>query len=39
MTGEINIDECVEDKKSWFAVKQFKIGGTSFKRPVKTLDI
>lgn len=39
MTGEINIDECTEDKKSWFAVKQFKIGGTSFKRPVKTLDI
>lgn len=39
MTGEINVDECAEDKKSWFAVKRFKIGSMSFKRPVKTLDV
>lgn len=39
MTGEIDVDECVEDKKSWFAVKRFRIGGTAFRRPIKTLDV
>ena len=39
MTSEIDVDECVEDKKSWFAVKRFRIGGTAFRRPIKTLDV
>ena len=39
MAHDINIKESIEDKKSWFNVKRFKIGNLTFERPVKALDV
>ena len=39
MAYDINIKESIEDKKSWFNVKRFKIGNLTFERPVKALDV
>ena len=39
MVSNINISETIEDKKSWFNIKRFKIGGTDFQKPEKCLDI
>ncbi|MDR2707452.1 MAG: hypothetical protein LBB87_01725 [Nitrososphaerota archaeon] len=36
---DINIKESIEDKKSWFNIKRFKIGNTDFQKPEKCLDI
>lgn len=36
---DINIAETIEDKKSWFNIKYFKIGGADFQKPEKSLDI
>jgi len=36
---DINIAETIEDKKSWFNIKRFKIGGIDFQKPEKSLDI
>jgi hypothetical protein len=38
LTHDINIKEIIEDKQSWFNIKRFQIGNTSFERPIKTLD-
>jgi len=39
MTHDINIKESIEDKKSWFTVKRFKVGNLNFERPEKSLDV
>jgi hypothetical protein len=39
MVSDINISETVEDKKSWFNIKRFKIGNNHFEKPEKCLDI
>jgi len=36
---DINITETIEDKKSWFNIKRFKIGSTDFQKPEKSLDV
>jgi hypothetical protein len=36
---DINIVETIEDKKSWFNIKRFKIGNVDFQKPEKSLDI
>lgn len=36
---DINIVETIEDKKSWFNIKRFKIGSADFQKPEKSLDI
>jgi len=36
---DINIKESIEDKKSWFNIKRFKIGNIDFQKPEKCLDI
>jgi hypothetical protein len=36
---DIDISETIEDKKSWFNIKRFKIGGVSFEKPEKSLDV
>jgi len=39
MVPDINISETIEDKKSWFNIKRFKIGNNHFEKPEKCLDI
>jgi hypothetical protein len=39
MVSDINISETIEDKKSWFNIKRFKIGSNRFEKPEKSLDI
>lgn len=39
MGSEINISETIEDKKSWFNIKRFKIGNDDFQKPEKSLDV
>lgn len=39
MVSEINIGETIEDKKSWFNIKRFKIGSIPFEKPEKSLDV
>jgi hypothetical protein len=39
MASDINVIETIEDKKSWFNVKRFNIGGNPFEKPEKCLDI
>lgn len=39
MVSDINITETIEDKKSWFNIKRFKIGNNHFEKPEKCLDI
>lgn len=39
MVSEINIVETIEDKKSWFNIKRFRIGNADFQKPEKSLDI
>jgi hypothetical protein len=39
MVSDINISETIEDKKSWFNIKRFKINGNPFEKPEKCLDI
>jgi len=39
MVSDININETIEDKKSWFNIKRFKIGDKNFEKPEKCLDI
>jgi hypothetical protein len=36
---DINVHETIEDKKSWFNIKRFKIGNTDFQKPEKSLDV
>jgi len=36
---DINIKESIEDTKSWFNIKRFKIGNIDFQKPEKCLDI
>lgn len=38
MSSNIRIKESLEDKKSWFNIKRFRIGITHFERPEKSLD-
>ena len=39
MVTHININETVEDKKSWFNIKRFRIGDVHFEKPEKSLDV
>jgi hypothetical protein len=39
MVSDINIGETIEDEKSWFNIKRFKIGDSDFQKPEKSLDI
>jgi hypothetical protein len=39
MVSGIDVIETIEDKKSWFNVKRFNIGGNHFEKPEKCLDI
>lgn len=39
MVSDIDVIETIEDKKSWFNIKRFKIGNNHFERPEKSLDI
>lgn len=39
MVSDINITETIEDKKSWFNIKRFRIGDKRFERPEKCLDL
>lgn len=39
MVSDIKVTETIEDKKSWFNVKRFKIGNKHFEKPEKCLDI
>ena len=39
MGHEINVRETVEDKKTWFNIKRFSIGGVDFNKPEKSLDL
>ncbi|MEM3099470.1 MAG: hypothetical protein QXU32_12275 [Nitrososphaerales archaeon] len=39
MTKDVNIKETIEDKKSWFNIKRYKIGNVDFDRPAKSLDV
>ncbi|MHC3128661.1 MAG: hypothetical protein IBV52_01105 [Candidatus Bathyarchaeota archaeon] len=39
MVSDINVTETIEDKKSWFNIKRFKIGGMDFQKPEKSLDV
>jgi len=39
MVSHIKINETIEDKQSWFNIKRFKIGNTSFQKPEKSLDV
>lgn len=39
MVSDINVTETIEDKKSWFNIKRFKISGNDFQRPEKSLDV
>lgn len=39
MVSDIDISETIEDKKSWFNIKRFKISGNPFEKPEKCLDI
>lgn len=39
MVSGIDIIENIEDKKSWFNVKRFKINGHDFTKPTKSLDL
>jgi hypothetical protein len=39
MSKDIPIKEAIEDKKSWFNVKRFKIGTIDVNRPEKALDL
>ena len=36
--SDINIKETIEDKKSWFNIKRFKIGQIDFEKPEKSID-
>lgn len=36
--ADININETIEDKKSWFNIKRFSIGDKHFEKPEKCLD-
>ena len=38
MARDIDVRESIEDTRSWFNVKRFKIGDASFERPEKALD-
>jgi len=38
MTQSINVEQFEPDKESWFNIKKFKIGNTSFDKPEKSLD-
>jgi len=35
---DINVNETIEDKNSWFNIKRFKIGNTRFEKPEKSID-
>ena len=39
MVSSVNIKETIEDKKSWFNIKRFSIGGVDFQNPEKSLDV
>jgi hypothetical protein len=39
MVSDIDVIETIEDKKSWFNIKRFRIGSNHFDRPEKCLDI
>lgn len=39
MSRNIAIDEVVEDRKSWYSVRRFKIGNVGFERHEKSLDV
>ncbi|WGM89492.1 MAG: hypothetical protein IAX21_06005 [Candidatus Bathyarchaeota archaeon] len=39
MVSDINVTETIEDKKSWFNIKRFKIGGNNFQKPEKSMDV
>lgn len=39
MVSDINITETIEDKKSWFNIKKFKITNVDFQKPEKSLDV
>ncbi|MGD0978051.1 MAG: hypothetical protein ABR962_02800 [Candidatus Bathyarchaeia archaeon] len=39
MVSDINITETIEDKKSWFNIKKFRIGDNNFDKPEKSLDV
>lgn len=39
MSQNINIEEIVEDKTSWYAIRRFKVGNIKFERPEKSLDV
>jgi hypothetical protein len=39
MVSDINVTETIEDKKSWFNIKRFKISGNDFQKPEKSLDV
>jgi len=39
MVSDININETIEDKKSWFNIKRFRIGDIPFEKPEKSLDV
>jgi hypothetical protein len=39
MVSDINITETIEDKKSWFNIKKFKITNIDFQKPEKSLDV
>lgn len=39
MVSDINVTETIEDKKSWFNIKRFKISNNDFQKPEKSLDV
>lgn len=39
MVSDIDVIETIEDKKSWFNIKRFRIGTVDFSNPCKSLDL